>query len=140
LWWTALAEIVERADEIELCRDGALWRLPTRTVHEKWRGYDQIYWWLRILDEPVQRRIVRGLAERHDIDMAALCRTLVLDWNELRALASDPLVTIGAHSKGHYAIAKLSLDEAREEMAGSAEAIERELGVRPAHFAFPLWR
>ena len=30
LWWLALEEIVARADEIELCRNGALWRLPLR--------------------------------------------------------------------------------------------------------------
>ena len=27
LWWLALEEVVARAVEIELCRDGALWRL-----------------------------------------------------------------------------------------------------------------
>ena len=26
LWWLALEEIVARADEIELCRNGALWQ------------------------------------------------------------------------------------------------------------------
>ena len=30
LWWLALEEIVARADEIELCRNGALWRLRQR--------------------------------------------------------------------------------------------------------------
>lgn len=58
-----------------------------------------------------------------------------LGW--LRALAADPLITIGAHGKGHYAIAKLSADKAVSEMKGSADVIERELGMRPAHFSFP---
>ncbi|MGZ5863124.1 MAG: polysaccharide deacetylase family protein, partial [Methyloceanibacter sp.] len=52
--------------------------------------------------------------------------------------AADPLVTIGAHTKGHYAIAKLSPEKAREELEGSADRLENELGMRPAHFSFPF--
>ncbi len=137
IWWIALEEIVARAGEIELVRNGELWRLPAATPAEKWRAYEQIYWWLRDIGEATQRQIVRTLCDRYDIDMEALCRDLVMDWDELRALAADPLVTIGAHTKGHYALAKLPEERAIDEMAGSVEAIERELGFRPAHFAFP---
>lgn len=137
LWWIALEEIVARADEIELVRNGELWRLQAATPAEKWRAYEQIYWWLREIDEATQRQIVRTLCDRYDIDMEALCRALVMNWDELRALAADPLVTIGAHTKGHYAIAKLPEERAIDEMAGSVAAIERELGFTPAHFAFP---
>jgi peptidoglycan/xylan/chitin deacetylase (PgdA/CDA1 family) len=38
LWWLALEEIVARAHEIELCRNGELWRLPAGTVPEKIRA------------------------------------------------------------------------------------------------------
>jgi peptidoglycan/xylan/chitin deacetylase (PgdA/CDA1 family) len=137
LWWIALEEIVARAEEIELCRNRALWWLPAKTIAEKSRAYEQIYWWLRSIDEATQRQIVRSLAEHYEIDMAALCRDLIMDWDELRALAADPLVTIGAHGKGHYAIAKLSTERAIDEMDGSADVLERELGVRPLHFSFP---
>lgn len=137
LWWLALEEIVRRADEIELCRHRDLWCLPTATAAEKARSHDQIYWWLRAIDEATQRQIVRSLAERYEIDMAAMCRDLVMNWDELRLLAADPLVTIGAHGKGHYAMAKLSTDKAISEMEESADAIERELGTRPIHLSFP---
>ncbi len=137
LWWLALEEVVARADEIELCRNGELWRLPTATAQEKERSHDQIYWWLRSVDEPMQRRIVRTLADRYEIDTAALCRDLVMNWDEIRTLAADPLVTIGAHTKGHYAIAKLCAEKAVDEMKGSADVLERELGARPVHFSFP---
>jgi peptidoglycan/xylan/chitin deacetylase (PgdA/CDA1 family) len=52
-------------------------------------------------------------------------------------MAEDPLVTVGAHTKSHLAIAKLPPARALEEMAGSAACIERETGRRPLHFAFP---
>lgn len=137
LWWLTLEEVVARAEEIELCRNGELWRLPTGTLQEKERSHDQIYCWLRSVDEPTQRRIVRTLADRYEIDTVALCRDLVMNWDEIRTLAADPLVTIGAHTKGHYAIAKLCAEKAIDEVKGGADVLERELGTRPAHFSFP---
>jgi peptidoglycan/xylan/chitin deacetylase (PgdA/CDA1 family) len=137
LWWLALEEIVARASDIELCRNDALWKLPAATDAEKTRAFEEIYWWLRLVDEATQRRIVRVLADRHGVDMAADCARLVMTWDELRSFAADPLVTIGAHTKGHFAIAKLSEDRALDEMRGSADRIERELGARPVHFSFP---
>ncbi len=77
------------------------------------------------------------LADRHQVDMAADCARLVMNWDELRTLAADPLVAIGAHTKGHFAIAKLADERALEEMVGSANRLESELGKRPAHFSFP---
>ena len=128
LWWLT-EEVVARAEEIELCRNSELWRLPTGTVQEKGRSHDQIYWWLRSVDEPTQRRIVRTLADRYEIDTAALCRDLVMNWDEIRTLAADPLVTIGAHTKGHYAIAKLCAEEAIEEVRGGADVLERDFAL-----------
>jgi peptidoglycan/xylan/chitin deacetylase (PgdA/CDA1 family) len=137
LWWLALEEVIARAAQIELFRDDAVWRLETTTIPDKIRAFDAIYWWLRGIDEATQRRVVRVLAERHGVDMAADCARLVMPWDEIRSMAADPLVTIGAHTKGHFAIAKLSEERAMDEMVGSADRIERELRQRPAHFAFP---
>ncbi len=137
LWWLALEEIVRRAKEIELCRNGELWRLPTVSVAEKETAFEEIYWWLRALDESTQRNIVRVLADRYEIDLEAMTRDQIMTWDEIRGMAADPLVTIGAHTRGHYAIAKLSPEKAREEMEGGADRLEDELGVRPAHFSFP---
>jgi peptidoglycan/xylan/chitin deacetylase (PgdA/CDA1 family) len=137
LWWLALEQVIARVDEIELCRDGALWRLNTATVPDKIRAFEEIYWWLRTVDEATQRRVVRELAERHGVDMAADCRRLVMGWDEVRELAADPLVTIGAHTKAHFAISKLSEERAYDEMVGGADRLEAQLGRRPAHFSFP---
>ncbi len=138
LWWMALEEVVARTDdEIALQRDGETWRLPTATVADKERAFEEVYWWLRALDEDAQRRGIRALAARYGVDLRTECREEVMTWDEIRTMAADPLVTIGAHTKDHYAIAKLPEPIAMDQMAGSADRIEQELGQRPAHFAFP---
>ena len=60
-----------------------------------------------------------------------------MSWDELRALAADPLVTIGGHTVHHFALAKLSEAEARDEIRCGVKRIEQELAVTCRHFSFP---
>ena len=69
--------------------------------------------------------------------MKAMCRDLIMDWDALRSFAADPLVTIGAHTAGHYAVGKLTPDEAARQMAESADRLQTELGRRPRHLSYP---
>ena len=72
---------------------------------------EEIYWWLHLVDEATQRRVVRALAERYDIDTAADCSKYVMDWDEIRTMAADPLLTIGGHTKGHFASRSILLTD-----------------------------
>ena len=60
-----------------------------------------------------------------------------MDWEDLAKLAADPLVTIGAHTRRHFALAKLTLPEARDEIVHSLQRIERELGKPCRHLSYP---
>ena len=53
-------------------------------------------------------------------------------------LASDPLVTIGAHTVNHPMLAKLSPQAVRSEMELSRSVIEAALAVRPEHLSYPI--
>ena len=61
----------------------------------------------------------------------------MMTWDEIRQLAADPLVTIGAHTRRHYALAKLTLAEAQAEIEESVRRIERETGKPCRHFSYP---
>jgi len=89
------------------------------------------------MGEYEQRRFIRTLCRERGIDLDAMCRAEAMNWDELRAIASDPLCSIGAHTINHYALSRLSLDAAEEEIRGSAERIEKELGSHPRVFAYP---
>lgn len=60
----------------------------------------------------------------------------LLDWSTLGRLAEEG-VDIGAHTQAHPHLTKL--DDARigDELAGSADAIQARLGLRPSSFAYP---
>jgi peptidoglycan/xylan/chitin deacetylase (PgdA/CDA1 family) len=60
----------------------------------------------------------------------------VLGWDELRALAREG-VTLGAHTRTHPLLNRVTPDEARAEAAGSVLDLEREVGSIPPVFAYP---
>jgi peptidoglycan/xylan/chitin deacetylase (PgdA/CDA1 family) len=137
LWWLVLEESIRRASKVSVEMDGAMRHFETPDAAAKDRTYHEIYWWLRSLPEREARAAVARLAADAGFDPASLCRDLVMSWDELRALAEDPLVTIGAHTCGHYAVAKLSEEEARNEIEQSVKRIETELGRPCRHFSYP---
>jgi peptidoglycan/xylan/chitin deacetylase (PgdA/CDA1 family) len=63
------------------------------------------------------RAFVAELCQATGFDPSGLCAALVMTGDEIRQLAADPLVTIGAHTRRHFALAKLTLSEARDEIA-----------------------
>jgi peptidoglycan/xylan/chitin deacetylase (PgdA/CDA1 family) len=107
------------------------------TDEEKNAAFHDIYWWLREIPEDRARAVVRNLAAKADFEVGALCREFVMSWDEIRALAEDPLVTIAAHTSNHFALAKLRPEEARREMADSVARLASELGKPVRHFSYP---
>lgn len=88
---------------------------------------------------PVKRQ--RLLAELLEA-VPAQCRTLLphqqmLTVPELQQLAADPLITIGAHTHNHTVLSACSDAEAKSDLQENLDVLERLLGQRPEHFAYP---
>jgi peptidoglycan/xylan/chitin deacetylase (PgdA/CDA1 family) len=138
LWWEALERIVAGTESLAPPGDGPGEALSTRTAAEKQRAFTLWASWLTTeADEARQRQAIRALAEAYGHDLAALAEELVMSWDEVRAIASDPLCTIGAHTMTHPALARLPTQAAFSEMRQSADRIEAEIGRRPDAIAFP---
>ncbi|WP_242024317.1 polysaccharide deacetylase family protein [Trichocoleus sp. FACHB-591] len=61
-----------------------------------------------------------------------------LNWEELRQMATDPLVTIAAHSVTHPPdLTKLTDDHLATEVAESKQLLEAELGMPIRYFTYP---
>jgi peptidoglycan/xylan/chitin deacetylase (PgdA/CDA1 family) len=60
----------------------------------------------------------------------------LMDWADLGRI-SDMGFEIGAHTRTHPHLTDLSPAEAADEIDGSADRIERELGIRPTTFSYP---
>lgn len=137
LWWLAFEEALRLLPHVDVDCDGSVRSYSLKTDAEKSRAFHELYWWLRKIPEDQARAVVRDLAAKAGFDVAALCRDLVMNWDEIRALAEDPLVTIAAHTTNHFALAKLRSEDARREIADSIARVEQELGKPVRHFSYP---
>ena len=140
LWWLGLEAVVAQNSQIGMMINGEQRFFECSSVGQKRELYDAIYGYLRSMksDDEV-RRTVRDLCACYKVDMAALCRELCMDWDELSQMAADPLCTIGAHTVNHPMLKKVSDDASvRAEMEQSRAVIDAALGTRPEHIAYPV--
>lgn len=137
LWWVGLEQVISRNDAITFTHGGAAETIACDTLAAKNAAWDRLYPLIRNAPEDEQRAIVRDLCVRHGVSQEQICRDLAMNWDEVRRLAADPLVTIGAHTVNHFAVVKLDAPRARTEMDEGARRIEAETGARPKHFAYP---
>jgi peptidoglycan/xylan/chitin deacetylase (PgdA/CDA1 family) len=137
LWWIALEMTIAKASTIEVTIGGAPCRLDTSTPAAKQAAFDRLHDWLRGLAEHDLRREVTELCARHSVDEAAICRELCLSWDELKFLAQDPLVTVGAHTITHCNLARQSEATASHELTVSRARIESALQRAIVHLAYP---
>lgn len=60
----------------------------------------------------------------------------VLGWDDLRRIAQEG-VTLGAHTRTHPLMNRISSDEAHAELTGSLQDLERQIGAALPIFAYP---
>jgi peptidoglycan/xylan/chitin deacetylase (PgdA/CDA1 family) len=138
LWWIDLEEALRRLNRVSVLIGGEVVELPAGTDAEKQRAFTEILARLRPGSEERLRGAIADLAGKAGISQDARAGVLCMDWDELRRLAEDPLVTIGAHTASHPRLSGLSEEVAREEIATSRVRIEAALGRPVQHLAYPF--
>jgi peptidoglycan/xylan/chitin deacetylase (PgdA/CDA1 family) len=137
LWWIALEMAIAKSDAIDVTMGGVAAHLDTSTPQGKQAAFDRLHDWLRTLADHDLQREIASLCARHGVDQAAICRDRCMTWDELKVLAAEPLVTIGAHSITHCNLAQQSESVARDELALSRARIEDALQRPAIHLAYP---
>ncbi len=135
MWWLALERMIAagtgvlEAGEVHAELDGS--------ANAKWAAWSKLAPAVQGMPEHEQRQWTRLQSQRFGIDLRKMCGDLIMTWDELRTLAADPLATIGAHTNNHFAVSRLTAEEARAEVVMSGQRLERELGKPIRHFAYP---
>ncbi|MEJ1118700.1 polysaccharide deacetylase family protein [Phyllobacterium sp. CCNWLW109] len=135
LWWEVLELLVAKASFIK-APNGQEWRCATMfqkraTFHALMRYFTET------LTELQQMPVLREMCDAQNMICGVAADRDVMNWKELRQIATDPLCTIGAHSVHHYNLKRLTPEMVSFEMRQSADMLEEKLGKRPQHFAYP---
>jgi peptidoglycan/xylan/chitin deacetylase (PgdA/CDA1 family) len=138
LWWVALEKAIAKASSIEVPIGGVKTRLDASTPAAKQVAFDRMHDWLRALPgEHDMQREISALCTRYEVDETPIARELCMSWEELKAFADDPLVTIGAHTITHCNLSRQSEETASFELATSRARIEAVLQRPVLHLAYP---
>ncbi len=135
-WWGAVAHLVESRAELRLHDLGLPETAPTASWAEKQVAYARIERWVHG-DLESRADTVLQWCRAHAVDDHAVLDAAMLTWDDLREMARDPLVTIGAHTITHRRLARLDDASAHRELAGSRARLEQELDRPVRHLAYP---
>ncbi len=137
-WWMALARIIETQARIGLAVGNDEYRFVCTTRMQKAEVYhalEELLWSLQS-DHDI-RATMRELCMRYNVNLSSF-NQYFLNWDQVREMAADPLVTIGTQSVSHAILTKLRPSDAEKEMEMGRSVIEAAIGQRPKHFAYPF--
>ncbi|WEX08847.1 polysaccharide deacetylase family protein [Chelativorans sp. AA-79] len=137
LWWETVTLLTAGSDEIEFDFGGGAETLELATNAQKHAAYARFSTFVETAGEDEAVARIDALARRCGIDPLAVTSDLTMDASELRALAADPLARFGAHTLTHVNLRRVSEARLREELKGSAQAVETYVGRYPRAFAYP---
>ena len=134
LWWDVIDDIVNAGQELELKRAGGTEALDCSKPGALQRLYDHVT--LEVPEES-QRATLREFAAVAGVDPGEPGRKTLMTWDEIRAIAAHPLVSIGAHTVNHYNLKRLPEERAKREMTDVVTLLRSQLGEAPRHMAYP---
>jgi peptidoglycan/xylan/chitin deacetylase (PgdA/CDA1 family) len=138
LWWVALQRVVETADVIDAPISNHAMRIDASTPDAKAEAFATLHEWLRAMANDHEiATAMSDLCRHYGVNETAIAPELCMSWAELREFATDPLVTIGAHTMSHCNLAHASVENAEREMVLSRKAIQSRLGLPADHLAYP---
>ncbi|HEX8030341.1 MAG TPA: polysaccharide deacetylase family protein, partial [Vicinamibacterales bacterium] len=135
-WWGALARLIGSRAELDLHQLGVPATLPTDSWTDQQTAYARLEAWVHE-DLESRAEIMEAWCGKQGVDGRGVLNDDVLTWDELREMARDPLVTIGAHGVTHRRLALLGDDEAGRELKESRRRLESELNRPIRHLAYP---
>ncbi|WP_457586518.1 polysaccharide deacetylase family protein [Ensifer canadensis] len=137
LWWETLTDLLSATGRFRFDFGSGMHLLNAESVAEKQAVFGRMAAYIHRQDESAAVSALNALALEHGIDALAMTKALTLDEAGLRRLAQSPLASLGAHTISHRAVARLSSEQAVQEIEASAARVEAITGKRPRSFAYP---
>jgi len=154
-WWDTLERALLGTDgratlELTLGAETLQWELDGSPAHDReWNVlcpydptprhhvYRELMARVKALSPALRRSVLGEMARQLGVPAGPVEGTRPLTEDEVRNMAEDGLVEIGAHSVSHPRLSSLGSAEQLQEMRASKLALESMLGRRVSAFAYP---
>lgn len=135
-YWDLIADVFSKT-KLNNFSDPALGELAWAGEREAAKTTKQVVEALKKLDEKSKRQTIERLVnELGGGGYAPDFSHLFMSWDQARELANNG-IEMGAHTVQHPILTRVSLDQARDEIMGSRDRIQDELGRPVTGFAYP---
>jgi len=138
-WYDQLASMILHASHKELKVDGLFdGKIFSLSSNENKRfAYVQIVEALKNVDIQKRDQYLKNI--ENCLGLPKEDKPLMLNWDEIRTM-NKAQVSFGGHTHTHPILTRMPLEEAKKDILDSKLNIERELGVKVKHFAYPNGR
>lgn len=137
MWWETLAVLIGQRLALTFDFGGGLKQIDLSESDAKQLAFERFAAFVHRRDEMEAVSAIDWLAEDHLIQPLDIVRSLIMDAHELQRLSTHPLVSLGAHTVSHRALARLSAAEVAFEIRESADYVAAITGARPLSIAYP---
>lgn len=130
-WWDRLYHAIKDTSHTSLQMEAGV--IPLETPEQRTIAFKHLRGYVKTIPH------VKALAWLEDVyrQLEAPPPThSVLTWDELRQLYNEG-VTMGAHTRTHPMVHRITVQEAREEAVGAFYDLQQQLGDVPPIFAYP---
>ncbi len=131
-WWDDLYQAIQNGS----CKDSlntVIGVFPLSNAVSRNQAYQHLKTYLKTLKHAETISTVKQLCSELGVQPITNC---IMSWNSLRKLTKEGLA-LGAHTRTHPLMNRISLEQAREEVMGSLHDLKRETGFALPIFAYP---
>jgi peptidoglycan/xylan/chitin deacetylase (PgdA/CDA1 family) len=135
-WWYEQDTILRTLDAAEVSWKGRSFSWKLETPAQTFSAISELNTLFKEMSLDDQKAFMDKL--RNLCPSKFLSESMFLSWDELIELDRHPLITIGAHTKNHPVLSRLTAEGVRDELAGGKEILENRLGHSVDHLAYPF--
>lgn len=137
LWWYELESIIRCEKRLDYRWNGKCRTEKIVGHRRKLACFNRLSLMLKHMTPVNQNRLLDQLRNGSGTPPFSY-RRHVLDCNQVRALADDPLITIGAHTHHHQVLSTLNEGQLRREVETSKRLLEKWIENSVSHLAYPF--
>ena len=138
IWWYLLEDLILTRDRLTFEHEGRNYDLDCGTTEGKALAFVSVRKLFKFANVGQRAELTNSVLLANNVNLLKKVDEVALTWKQLQQLASDPLVTIGAHTVNHYVLSSLGDDEVRYEILESRRILEAKLERQIDHFAYPF--
>lgn len=135
-WWYELERIIRRANWLRFEWNGSPRSIPIPDLYGKRECFSRLSRMMRLMNPVDQSRFLRRLCPQPGEWPSRSAD--VLDRSQVRKLARESLITIGAHTHNHPVLSALTDNQLRVELASSRRLLEEWTDSAIVHLAYPF--